>query len=171
MAVVSVFWPRIQLRKYGIPLKFAPEDVQEELKKHMPEFGSAKNPVDLTGMAGNEWYFDTVNFSICPQVGRWFGRVVLRNRHDRSDGYCHKPSKKVLEQTGIKDKPVAVSFVGGERSEKAMRWLVENGVPAYQAPDIALNAMAALREYAVNRESANDEPFVYEKADKKTGPG
>ena len=37
--------------KFGIPLKFAPEDVQEELKKHMPEFGSAKNPVDLTGMA------------------------------------------------------------------------------------------------------------------------
>jgi acyl-CoA synthetase (NDP forming) len=29
--------------RYGIPLQFAPKDVQEELKKHMPEFGSAKN--------------------------------------------------------------------------------------------------------------------------------
>ncbi len=38
--------------RYGIPMKFAPIDVQAELKKHMPEFGSAKNPVDLTGMAG-----------------------------------------------------------------------------------------------------------------------
>ncbi len=42
--------------RYGIPLEFAPKDVQAELKTHMPEFGSAKNPVDLTGMAGNEWY-------------------------------------------------------------------------------------------------------------------
>ena len=153
--------------KYGIPLKFAPEDVQEELKKHMPEFGSAKNPVDLTGMAGNEWYFDTVNFSF---AHKWVdGLVVLYCETAMTDPMgIAKAIKEGVEQTGIKDKPVAVSFVGGERSEKAMHWLVENGIPAYQAPDIALNAMAALREYAVIRESANDEPFTYAKADKKT---
>ena len=61
--------------KYGVPLKFAPADVQAELKKHMPEFGSAKNPVDLTGMAGNEWYYDSVRFSYAhPWVD---GLVVL----------------------------------------------------------------------------------------------
>lgn len=45
-------------------------------------------------------------------------------------------------------KPVTASFVGGEKSDKAMRWLVDNGIPAYNAPDLAVNAMAALREYA-----------------------
>lgn len=54
--------------KFGVPLKFAPEDVQAELKKHMPEFGSAKNPVDLTGMAGTDWYFDSVKYSF--EIGR-----------------------------------------------------------------------------------------------------
>jgi len=49
--------------KFGIPLKFAPPDVQEELKKHMPEFGSAKNPVDMTGMAGNDWYYETSKYA------------------------------------------------------------------------------------------------------------
>lgn len=49
--------------KNGIPLRFAPPDVQAELKKHMPDFGSAKNPVDLTGMAGNEWYFNSVKYA------------------------------------------------------------------------------------------------------------
>lgn len=152
--------------KFGVPLKFAPEDVQEELKKHMPTFGSAKNPVDLTGMAGNDWYYDTVNFSF---AHKWVDALVVL--------YCEtamtdplgiaKSIKKAVEDTGIKDKPVAVSFVGGERSEKAMRWLVENGIPAYPAPDLALNAMAALKEYANMREAANDEPFVYDKADKK----
>ena len=61
--------------KYGIPLHFAPPDVQEELKKHMPEFGSAKNPVDMTGMAGNDWYYQTTKFSFSH---KWTdGLVVL----------------------------------------------------------------------------------------------
>ena len=153
--------------KFGVPLKFAPEDVQEELKKHMPDFGSAKNPVDLTGMAGNDWYFDTVNFSF---AHKWVdGLVVLYCETAMTDPLgIAKSIKEAVDKTGIKDKPVVVSFVGGERSEKAMRWLVENGIPAYTAPDLALNAMAALKEYANIRESANDKPFVYDKADKNT---
>ena len=153
--------------KYGIPLKFAPEDVQEELKKHMPDFGSAKNPVDLTGMAGNEWYFDTVNFSI---AHKWVdGLVVLYCETAMTDPMGIAQSiKRAVDETGIKNKPVAVSFVGGERSEKAMHWLVENGVPAYAGPDVALNAMAALREYAVIKDATNNEIYKNDKADKKT---
>ena len=133
--------------KYGIPLKFAPQDVQDELKKHMPDFGSAKNPVDLTGMAGNDWYYDSVKYAF---AHAWVdGLVVL---------YCETAMTNPLEiaqsieravkDSGIKGKPVSVSFVGGEKSEQAMRWLVENGIPAYAAPDIAINAMSALHEYA-----------------------
>jgi len=133
--------------KYGVPLQFAPTDVQAELKKHMPEFGSAKNPVDLTGMAGNEWYFDSVKYSF---AHAWVdGLVVL---------YCEtamtnpmeiaQSIKKAIDESEVQNKPVTVSFVGGERSNEAMRWLVENGIPAYAAPDIAVNAMGALREYA-----------------------
>jgi acetate---CoA ligase (ADP-forming) len=53
-----------------------------------------------------------------------------------------------VDESGVTDKPVTISFVGGEQSEKAMRWLVENGIPAYGAPDVAVNAIAGLREYA-----------------------
>ena len=133
---------------YGIPLKFAPQDVQDELKKHMPEFGSAKNPVDLTGMAGNEWYYDSVRYAFSH---KWTdGLVVL---------YCEtamtnpmeiaQSIKRAVVDSKIKGKPVTVSFVGGEKSDNAMGWLVENGIPAYGAPDLAVNAMAALHEYAV----------------------
>ncbi len=132
--------------RFGLPLKFAPGDVQAELKKHMPEFGSAKNPVDLTGMAGYEWYYDSVRFSYPHD---WVdGLVVLycetaqTNPQEIAEGI-----KKAIDDAGNNGKPVTVSFVGGERSESAMRWLVENGIPAYGAPDRAVNAMAALREY------------------------
>ncbi|MEA3326461.1 MAG: acetate--CoA ligase family protein [Chloroflexota bacterium] len=133
--------------KAGIPLKFAPDSVQAELKKHMPSFGSAKNPVDLTGMAGNDWYHDTTKFSFSND---WVdGLVVL---------YCEtamtnpmeiaQSIHKAINETGITDKPVTVSFVGGDRSDKAMQWLVEKGIPAYNAPDLAVKAMGTLHEYA-----------------------
>lgn len=132
--------------RYGLPLKFAPQEVQEELKKHMPEFGSAKNPVDLTGMAGNDWYTETVRYSLGHQ---WVdGLVVL---------YCEtaitnpaeiaQAIKKGIDDAHQPKKPVTVSFVGGDKSEAAIGWLVENGIPAYNAPDLAVNAMASLREY------------------------
>lgn len=142
--------------RYGVPMKFAPQDVQVELKKHMPEFGSAKNPVDMTGMAGNDWYYQTANFSF---AHKWVdGLVVLYCETAMTDPMeIAKSIKKAIVDTGIKDKPVTVSFVGGEKSDKAMRWLVENGIPAYGAPDLAMNAMGALREYAKLKAGLFDE--------------
>ena len=139
--------------RYGIPLAFAPEDVQVELKKHMPEFGSAKNPVDVTGMAGTEWYVESCGYSIThPWVD---GLVVLYCETAVTDPMdIAKGVKKAIDQAGIKDKPVAVSLVGGERSKAAIQWLVENGIPTYDAPDTAINAMAALREFAKIKENA-----------------
>lgn len=153
--------------KSGVPLKFAPPDVQAELKKHMPEFGSAKNPVDMTGMAGNEWYYKTVKFSYAhPWVD---GLVVL---------YCEtamtnpleiaQSIKRAIDESGIKNKPISVSFVGGQRSDDAMRWLVENGIPAYGAPDVAVNALGALRDYARMKELIKDSPDICQDYDRET---
>lgn len=153
--------------KSGVPLKFAPPDVQAELKKHMPEFGSAKNPVDMTGMAGTDWYYKTVKFSFShPWVD---GLAVL---------YCEtaitvpqeiaESIKRAIDESGIKDKPVTVSFVGGQRSDDATRWLVKNGIPAYFAPDEAVDAIGALREYARLRELVKDTTDTCAEFDRET---
>ncbi len=151
--------------KFGVPLKFAPENLQEDLKEYMPSFGSAKNPVDLTGMAGADWYHDTVKIGF---EHEWVdGLVILYCETAMTDPLAiAKSIKKAIEETGIEDKPIIVSFVGGERSDKAMRWLVENGIPAYGGPDVALNAIGALKEYAQIRESSKQEPKIYTDVDK-----
>jgi acetyl coenzyme A synthetase (ADP forming)-like protein len=133
--------------KYGLPLKYAPQDVQVELKKHMPEFGSAKNPVDMTGMAGVEWYTDSVRFAYGHS---WVdGLVVLYCETAMTDPQeIAQGIKQAVDESGTKDKPITICFVGGERSEKAMQWLVQQGIPAYGAPDLAVNAISALREYS-----------------------
>lgn len=150
----------------GVPLKFAPKDVQEELKLHMPAFGSAKNPVDLTGMAGNDWYHDTVNFAF---GHNWVDALVVL--------YCEtamtnpmeiaKSIYKAVTETGIKDKPITVSFVGGERCEEAMQWLVEHNIPAYNAPDLAVKGMGTLRDYARLQEVKSDKPYENKEANTK----
>jgi len=152
--------------KYGLPLKFAPDEVQAELKKYIPTFGSAKNPVDLTGMAGTNWYYETVKYSIQhPWVD---GLVILycetaiTNPIEIAQGIY-----KALQDSGITNKPVTVSYVGGEKSEEAIRWLVEKGIPAYIAPDVAVNAMIALREFALNKENNNLEPLKTSNFNKK----
>jgi len=153
--------------KAGVPLKFAPESVQEELRKHMPSFGSAKNPVDLTGMAGNDWYHDSTKFAFAHD---WVdGLVVLYCETAMTDPMeIAKAIHKAISSTGIEEKPVTVSFVGGERSDEAMQWLVENGIPAYNAPDLAVKAMGTLREYArletLKREPVQEDQTVDKKA-------
>ncbi|MBN1486792.1 MAG: acetate--CoA ligase family protein [Anaerolineae bacterium] len=143
--------------RYGVPLRFAPEDVQAELKKHMPEFGSAKNPVDLTGMAGREWYQESTRYAFAhPWVD---GLVILYCETAMTDPMnIAQGIYEAVQESGITDKPITVSFVGGEKSEAAIQWLVENGIPAYDAPDIAVNALSALHEYAESREQATT-PF------------
>jgi acetate---CoA ligase (ADP-forming) len=142
----------------GLPLKFAPDEVQTELKKHMPEFGSAKNPADLTGVATAEWYHNAIKGCL---PNRWVdGLTVL---------YCEvtitepmdvaRAIREAVTEANVPKKPVTVSFIGGEKSEEAMQWMVEQGIPAYAAPDTAINAMAALREYARIKEDSDDEPL------------
>jgi acetyltransferase len=139
--------------RYGVPLQFAPDDVQTSLKAHMPPFGSAKNPVDLTGMVGWREYEETVTYALShPWVD---GLVVLYCETQRTEPLkiaesikravaAHSPPVGA-ERAPV---PIVVSFIGGERSDEAMKWLAANGIPAYGAPDRAVNAMAALREYA-----------------------
>jgi acetyltransferase len=138
--------------RYGVPLQFAPDDVQASLKDHMPPFGSAKNPVDLTGMVGWREYEETVTYALShPWVD---GLVVLYCETQRTEPMKIAESIKRAVETqphtgeGGASVPIAVSFIGGERSDEAMKWLAANGIPAYGAPDRAVNAMAALREYA-----------------------
>ena len=139
--------------RYGIPLRFAPEDIQKNLQQQMPEYGSAKNPVDLTGMAHRKEYEESTRYAYAHD---WVdGLVILYCETDLTIPMeIVKGIKVGVDTSGATGKPIIVSCVGGERSEQAMRWLVTNGIPAYNEPDTAVNAMAALRDYAKNRELA-----------------
>jgi acetyltransferase len=143
--------------RFKIPLEFAPDDLLAELRRSMPAYGTAKNPADLTGMAGRDAYALGIKTLLNhPWVD---GLVVL---------FCESSITVPMEIAGIiyesvRDsgpccKPVTVSFIGGKQSAEGLRWLIERGIPAYDAPDKAVGAMAALREYAQARAVADEVP-------------
>lgn len=135
--------------RYGIPLKFLPDDLQVEMKKYMPDFGSAKNPVDITGQAGLAGYQKSIEFGLKQEwvdgLAVLYCETAVTNPMEIAEGIYNavKAAGSVMDY-----KPVAVAFVGGERSAEAVRWLIDNGIPAYDDPDRAVSALSALRHYA-----------------------
>ncbi len=150
--------------KWGIPLRFAPDEVQVEMKKHMPDFGSAKNPVDMTGMAGNEWYYEVARYAYTHPWVDGLGVLYCETAQTNPVEIAQAIKRAIDDAGGIKDKPVLVSMVGGTRCDQAMQWLIENGIPAYPAPDQAMSGMAALREYDTIRMNLKE-------SDGECGPG
>ncbi|MFN2108395.1 MAG: acetate--CoA ligase family protein [Anaerolineae bacterium] len=148
--------------RFGIPLRFAPDDLQTALRAYVPEIGSVKNPADLTGMGGWPEYLATVRTAL--QHPWVHGLVVLFCETQRNDPMdIAEAIKRAVDESGVTDKPIAVSFIGGEEAGRAMQWLVEHGIPTYGAPDIAVNAIAALHEYAqMHGIGRNGEPVTEE---------
>ena len=131
--------------KYGIPLKNAPDDLKLKMYKHMPEFGNPRNPVDLTGMADRKEYEDSIKDAL---KDKWVdGLVILFCETSFTDPQnIAEGIHKAIKESG-ENKPVAVSFIGGERSVKAGQWLIEQGIPYYNSPHSAVRAISALRTY------------------------
>ena len=151
--------------KFGIPLQFLPKEMQTEMKHYMPEFGSAKNPVDITGGAGLEGYKKCIAFGLKHEwtdgMAVLYCETAVTNPQEIAEGIYG-----AIEEAGpeiLAHKPITVSFVGGDRCATAMRWLSDHGIPAYDDPARAISAIAALRQYARLQEAkASDSSETFE---------
>ncbi|HEY3358025.1 MAG TPA: acetate--CoA ligase family protein [Polyangia bacterium] len=133
--------------KHGVPLKAAPADLQAEFRKFMPDFGSPKNPVDITGGAG---------------VGGYEGAIDVAIKHAWVDGlallYCETAVTKpvdiaqgmvrAIKKAGATKKPMVACFVGGPECVEAGKILMGENIPMVDDPEKAMSALAALRQTA-----------------------
>ena len=133
--------------RHGIPLKTAPVDVQAVFRKFMPDFGSPKNPVDITGGSGVAGYEGAIETALkCPWVngiGVFYCETAVTKATDIANALITK-----LKETGVTDKPVVACFVGGAGSVEAGRVLLDASIPYFDCPNKAMAAMAALRQSA-----------------------
>ncbi len=133
--------------QFGIPATEIPQDLQEGLMNYIPDYGSARNPIDMTGMANTDRFYQATKLAFShPWVD---GLTVLICETELLDLVeIVKGIHRAVEESGIKDKPIALALVGGDRSVEARNWIIKHGIPAYYSPDLTINAMAALRDQA-----------------------
>jgi acetate---CoA ligase (ADP-forming) len=133
--------------RHGVPLSTTPPELQPEFRKFMPDFGSPKNPVDITGGTGVDGYIGALRVALQAPwvhgVGVLYCETAVTKPLEIADAVI-----RVVKESGVTDKPVVACFVGGERSTEAGVRFSEASIPCYDCPDKAMSAFAALRQAA-----------------------
>lgn len=131
--------------RYGVPLTDPPQELKDSFRKWMPDYGSPRNPVDMTGMAARSHYsgacLDALKHPWTDGAAILYCETAVTDPQDIAEGIY-----QAYQDAGA-TKPVVVSLIGGERSLKAGEWLKLKGVPCYFDPAEAMSALGALREY------------------------
>jgi acetyltransferase len=144
---------------HGVPLKPAPKELQEDFKKCMPDFGSPKNPVDITGGAGLEGYEKAIGLALkspwCHGLAVLYCETAVTKPKEIAEGVI-----RAINGSGVKDKPVVCCFVGGEGCGEASKMLGAVSIPMYDDPSKAMAALSALRTVSKFNTEGNRPDFV-----------
>ncbi|MEM0004198.1 MAG: CoA-binding protein [Desulfurococcaceae archaeon] len=129
----------------GVKLVEPSQQLMNAFKQAMPWFGSPKNPVDLTGQAVVDNYIKALKIAIeSPEIDNiviLYCRTAILDPRDLA--------KAIVEfyRENKVNKPTVASFVGGQDTYDAMRYLNRNGIPSYPSPERAINALSKMLWY------------------------
>jgi len=146
--------------KYGINLYDNLPDMKKTFSVIVPEFGSTKNPIDITGQATADDYLTAINAAL--------GNVNINSVICLGcESGVFKPDKFAVQaeqlfQTGKVSKPLVFSFVGGAEVENTIERLKILGVPIFN--DV-LQAASCLGAIYCNHRQKNKLPVNYEHID------
>ncbi|HSC70703.1 MAG TPA: acetate--CoA ligase family protein, partial [Candidatus Methylomirabilis sp.] len=157
--------------RHGVPLSTTPPDLQPEFRKHMPDFGSPKNPVDITGGTGVDGYIGALRVALQAPWVHGIGVLYCETAVTKPLGIADAVIQ-VVKEAGVTGKPIVACFVGGERSTEAGIRFSEASIPCYDCPDKAMSAFAALRQAARFQDGASVDEFrPYTDVDKQRARG
>jgi acetyl coenzyme A synthetase (ADP forming)-like protein len=145
--------------KYGVQLIDDQEMLERVFRPSMPEFGSTRNPVDITGQGRNEEYGLALKAaleepSIPSVVGLYCTPATMDVR-----GFA----KTAVETTKQwrRRKPMTFAIIGGGAVPECIRALNDNGLPCYATPDEAMSSMGVVQKRWrwLNRERTKPEDY------------
>ncbi|MFA5065797.1 MAG: acetate--CoA ligase family protein [Dehalococcoidia bacterium] len=143
--------------KYDINLYDNLPDMKKIFADVVPVYGSAKNPIDITGQATAENYLTAIN-------------AALGNKHIDSilclgcESGVFEPDRFAIQaeqlfQAGKVSKPLIFSFVGGAAVEDTIQRLKIQGIPIFNDVLIAVSCLGAVY---YNHRQKNEPPAIYE---------
>ncbi|MCY0859314.1 MAG: CoA-binding protein [Sulfolobaceae archaeon] len=133
------------LADYGITLRRISDTLAANLKQILPPFASLGNPIDLTGLANAEWYYQSISLALDdPNVD---SLVVIYCRTGMTDPKEIAGAIKDALKSSKNRKPITVAMIGGEAEYEAMRELTREHIPTYPTPERASASMGAIYRY------------------------
>ncbi|MBU0595678.1 CoA-binding protein, partial [Candidatus Bipolaricaulota bacterium] len=141
--------------KYGVALYDDQTILEQTFSSVMPDFGSAKNPVDLTGQATAEDYARSLDAALAED--NMDAAIALYCETALFDTAQFADLLRDVYARYRDRKPIVFSLFGGERIEAVTRELKGEGIPVFGDVYEAVSALGAL--YRVRRRTlAPSEP-------------
>jgi acetyl coenzyme A synthetase (ADP forming)-like protein len=131
--------------KCGIKILDDPKWLEEKFRATMPDFGSTKNPIDVTGGAGVEGYRQALKIAFAED--RIKAVIVLYCETAVTDPMDIAIAVKECFNESGRKKPVVVSMIGGERTRDALVYLNQNFIPASSLVDVSVSALSIVYKW------------------------
>lgn len=129
----------------GVTLLDDPVWLEEKFRKTMPDFGSTKNPVDITGQGGVAGYREATKIAF--QEEKIKSVIILYCETAVTDPMdIAKAVQEEYEAAG-RNKPVVIAMVGGQRTQEALHYLNDHHIPAFTEVNEAVSALKALYQW------------------------
>ena len=127
--------------KYGLHLFDDMEVLKKTFSDVMPEFGSYKNPVDITGQAGGKEYREALERAFKePSI-----HAILALYCDRGDKEMQEIKKALMEvHKRYGNKPALYTLFGGEGANTILEDLRRDGIPAFSDVEDAVSSLYAI---------------------------
>jgi len=142
----------------GIKLLDEPQWLEENFRQTMPDFGSTRNPIDITGQGHGDQY--RLATQIALQADRVNNLIILYCETAVTDPMEIARSIEAEYHAAGRNKPLVVAMVGGERSRAALHYLNEKHVPAFSAVDEAISALKVLFTWREIAQRPEDHPVI-----------
>ncbi len=127
-----------------ISLPHFSDDLQAQLKQHLPDASSTINPVDLIGDAKADRYHAVLN-ELDKSSEIDFILVILTPQHVTQ---IEETAKAIIEYHQSGTKPVMAIFFGSERVWSGLELLNDAKVPAYEYAEEGIFVLGHLRKFA-----------------------
>ncbi|MFA5993711.1 MAG: acetate--CoA ligase family protein [Parcubacteria group bacterium] len=123
------------------------QETKNRLREFLPHEGSVENPIDLLGDAMEDRYSRALEI-LENQVSDTI--VCILTPQDQTP--VARIADIIIEHKNKSTKKIVTIFIGGERVEKEIRRMKENGVVNFAYPDQAIGAIDAFYEWGQRKE-------------------
>jgi acetyltransferase len=143
--------------RHGVRLSEDYAGLQKAFAPVMPSFGSARNPVDLTGQATAENYRTALDAAVAlPGIGSVISLYCETALLDAA-GFI-SIIEGAFARARATRKPMVFCLFGGRTTETMVETLRGKGIPVFTEPSEAVSCLGALYRYTRNRSIGPGEP-------------